>query len=49
MAERLAVVHALLAATSPVRPFCLTASEYETMQSAPGPLLGAIKTGVTVL
>lgn len=49
MTERLAVVHALLAAASPVRPFCLTASEYEAIESAPGPLLGAIKTGVTVL
>lgn len=49
MIERLALVHALVAATSPVRPFCLTASEFEAIDTAPGPLLGAIKTGVTVL
>ncbi|MFN7966400.1 MAG: hypothetical protein U0V87_12005 [Acidobacteriota bacterium] len=49
MTERLAVVHALLAGTSPVRPFCLTPSEYAAIETAPGPLLGAIKLGVIVL
>ncbi len=49
VAERIALVRGLLAGVSPVRPFCLTPEEYRLARNAPGPVLGAVRTGVTVL
>lgn len=49
MPERLARVHALLRDVSPVRPFCLTPEEHRLAAFAPGPVLGALRTGVSVL
>lgn len=49
MLERRALLIGRLSAASPVRPFCLTRSEYDAIDSAPGPLLGAVKAGVRIL
>lgn len=46
VAERPAVVRALLAATSPVRPMCLTPEEYTVSRQAPGTVLAAVRTGI---
>jgi hypothetical protein len=47
--ERNAIVHALLSATSPVRPLCLTPEEQRVMERVPGPVLGAARTGIVVV
>jgi hypothetical protein len=44
--QRLTWIKELLAATSPARPFCLTPEEYRLSKTAPGPVLGAVRTGV---
>ncbi|GAB4374175.1 MAG: hypothetical protein Kow0062_11860 [Acidobacteriota bacterium] len=49
VADRVRLVRELLSAASPVRPFCLTPEEFRLTRHAPGPLLAAVRTGVTVL
>jgi hypothetical protein len=49
VAERNALLHALLAAASPVRPLCLTPEEFRVMEQVPGPVLAAARTGVTLV
>lgn len=49
VADRNAWLRTLLHSASPVRPFCLTPEEHRLAGSAPGPVLGALKTGVTIL
>ncbi len=47
--ERNTALHALLAATSPVRPLCLTPEEYAQIENVPGPVLAAARTGVRIV
>lgn len=49
MPERLARVRHLLGSIAPVRPFCLTPDEHRLAAFAPGPVLAALRTGVSLL
>jgi hypothetical protein len=48
-AERMVFLRERLAASSPVRPLCLTPEEYRLARGAPGPVLGAVRTGVSLV
>ncbi len=49
VAERNAIVRAVLAAASPVRPLALTPEEFRLMERVPGPVLAAARTGVILI
>ena len=49
VAERVAIVKALLAPASPVRPLCLSPEEFGQIGRVPGPVLAAARTGVPLL
>jgi hypothetical protein len=49
MRERLARVQHLLGNVTPLRPICLTPEERRLAPMAPGPVLGALETGISVL
>ncbi len=49
MQERVARVRRLLGDVSPLRPLCLTPDERRLAPFAPGPVLAALKTGISVL
>ena len=46
--DRVAMVRALLAPASPVRPLCLTPAEARVAVNVPGPVLAAARTGVAL-
>lgn len=49
MPERVARVRHLLGNVTPLRPLCLTPEERRLAPMAPGPVLGALRTGIPVL
>lgn len=49
VAERVALVRAVLAPASPIRPLCLTPAEFARAGDVPGPVLAAARTGVRLL
>ena len=47
--ERVAQVRAGLGSACPVRPLCLTPEEFSVSAGVPGPVLGAARTGITLI